>query len=62
LRTAAAWAWQLSQTQVVRSFVLVLMVSPPLWRLPTTVGSCCVGTVTPELHLPTDESTTRGRR
>ena len=33
LRMAAASAWQLSQTQVVRSFVVVLMAFSPSWQV-----------------------------
>jgi hypothetical protein len=57
LRIAEVSARQLSQIQVVRSFVVVLMVvSPSVEPAPTTVGSRGVGDVSHELRLPTDES------
>jgi hypothetical protein len=55
LRTAAVAAPQLSQTHVVRFFVLVLIVFSPLVRgSPGTLGSGGVGKVSSELRLPTD--------
>lgn len=53
LRSAAVSAVQFSQTHVVRSLVIVLMVSPLRGVLPT-VGSCCDAGVTPRLPFGGD--------